>query len=82
MNKLADYFIICGLDIDSGLEPDKYAGILESIPLLSFVHYNVFHLQKIICMYLRWKEHIKIKYWRTILKMYHRIHLTHQLLVW
>lgn len=26
MNKFADYFTICGLDINSGLEPDKYAG--------------------------------------------------------
>lgn len=26
MSKFADYFVICGLDINSGLEPDKFAG--------------------------------------------------------
>lgn len=26
MSKFADYFVICGLDLNSGLEPDKYAG--------------------------------------------------------
>lgn len=24
--RFADYFVICGLDRDSGLEPDKYFG--------------------------------------------------------
>lgn len=27
MIKLADYFVISGLDLSSGLEPDKYAGM-------------------------------------------------------
>lgn len=26
MTKFADYFVICGLDLSSGLEPDKLAG--------------------------------------------------------
>lgn len=25
-NRFADYFVICGLDLNSGLEPDKFAG--------------------------------------------------------
>jgi hypothetical protein len=25
MNKFADYFVICGLDLNSGLEPDKFS---------------------------------------------------------
>lgn len=27
-NRFADYFVICGLDLNSGLEPDKFAGIV------------------------------------------------------
>lgn len=26
MSKIVDYFVICGLDYNSGLEPDKFAG--------------------------------------------------------
>ena len=26
MNRFADYFVICGLDYNSGLEPDRFAG--------------------------------------------------------
>lgn len=25
-NRLADYFVICGLDLNSGLEPDNFSG--------------------------------------------------------
>lgn len=25
-NRFADYFVICGLDLDTGLEPDRFAG--------------------------------------------------------
>lgn len=25
-NRFADYFVICGLDLDTGLEPDRLAG--------------------------------------------------------
>ncbi|XP_069674606.1 DENN domain-containing protein 5B isoform X2 [Periplaneta americana] len=33
-NRFADYFVICGLDLSSGLEPDRFAGDnLESTPL-------------------------------------------------
>lgn len=28
--RFADYFVICGLDKDSGLEPDKYFGKLNN----------------------------------------------------
>lgn len=24
--RFADYFVICGLDLDTGLEPDRFAG--------------------------------------------------------
>ena len=27
-NRFADYFVICGLDASSGLEPDRLSGIL------------------------------------------------------
>ncbi|KAJ9601188.1 hypothetical protein L9F63_000656, partial [Diploptera punctata] len=34
VNRFADYFVICGLDLSSGLEPDRFAGDnLESTPL-------------------------------------------------
>ncbi|XP_076274103.1 DENN domain containing pinstripe isoform X1 [Rhynchophorus ferrugineus] len=33
MAKFADYFVICGLDINSGLEPDKYSDNLHVSPL-------------------------------------------------
>lgn len=26
-NRFADYFVICGLDLDTGLEPDRFAGM-------------------------------------------------------
>lgn len=26
MNRFADYFVICGLDLDTGLEPDRFSG--------------------------------------------------------
>lgn len=35
MRKFVDYFVICGLDLDSGLEPDRYAGIDILIELLN-----------------------------------------------
>ena len=25
-NRFADYFVICGLDLDTGLEPDRFSG--------------------------------------------------------
>lgn len=25
-NRFADYFVICGLDLNEGLEPDRFAG--------------------------------------------------------
>lgn len=27
-NKFIDYFVICGLDFDSGLEPDRFSGTI------------------------------------------------------
>lgn len=30
VNRFADYFVICGLDLDTGLEPDRFSG--ESRP--------------------------------------------------
>lgn len=29
-SRFADYFVICGLDLDTGLEPDRFAG--KSVP--------------------------------------------------
>lgn len=29
-NRFADYFVICGLDLDTGLEPDRFAGTYSS----------------------------------------------------
>lgn len=29
-SRFADYFVICGLDLDTGLEPDRFAG--KTIP--------------------------------------------------
>lgn len=26
ISRFADYFVICGLDLDTGLEPDRFAG--------------------------------------------------------
>lgn len=26
LNRFADYFVICGLDLDTGLEPDRFSG--------------------------------------------------------
>lgn len=26
INRFADYFVICGLDLEDGLEPDRFAG--------------------------------------------------------
>lgn len=26
-NRFADYFVICGLDLDTGLEPDRFVGM-------------------------------------------------------
>lgn len=38
--RFADYFVICGLDLDTGLEPDRFAGtysyILLNITVLRF----------------------------------------------
>lgn len=28
-HRFADYFVICGLDLSSGLEPDRFAGELS-----------------------------------------------------
>lgn len=30
-NRFADYFVICGLDLSSGLEPDRFAGELRML---------------------------------------------------
>lgn len=30
-NRFADYFVICGLDLDTGLEPDRFAGTYAHI---------------------------------------------------
>lgn len=30
-SRFADYFVICGLDLDTGLEPDRFAGKLLEI---------------------------------------------------
>lgn len=39
-NRFADYFVICGLDLNSGLEPDKFAGNI----ILLTLHNNFYHI--------------------------------------
>lgn len=34
--RFADYFVICGLDLETGLEPDRFAGKFKFYVLLSF----------------------------------------------
>lgn len=38
--RFADYFVICGLDKDSGLEPDKYFGEFHYLFLSIFGKMN------------------------------------------
>lgn len=42
--RLADYFVICGLDLSSGLEPDQLAGNL----LLCFYILNLWNFNMIL----------------------------------
>jgi len=42
-DRFADYFIICGLDLSSGLEPDRFAG--ELLLLVVFDRLD-FHIQR------------------------------------
>jgi hypothetical protein len=32
-DRFADYFVICGLDLSSGLEPDRFAGELRLLDM-------------------------------------------------
>ena len=32
MNRFADYFVVVGLDVQSGLEPDKLSGKISTFP--------------------------------------------------
>lgn len=41
MARFADYFVICGLDYGSGLEPDKYSGKLPFLFMQSFKSFIV-----------------------------------------
>lgn len=42
MNKFADYFVICGLDFNSGLEPDKYGGEFKT--MIKFFYTRKHHI--------------------------------------
>lgn len=41
-NRFADYFVICGLDLDTGLEPDRFAGMYTLFS--TYFHHFSFHL--------------------------------------
>lgn len=38
--RFADYFVVCGLDTDTGLEPDQLSGKIIAIAILEF-HINI-----------------------------------------
>lgn len=42
IDKFADYFAICGLDLKSGLEPDHFAGTYLCSILYRFMFCNVY----------------------------------------
>lgn len=87
-NRFADYFVVCGLDLNSGLEPDKLAGIIyyliHCIMFITYVHLllTIYFIQVIIYIALLWNEHIRVKYWDIIPIMYLGIHLMHLLFAW
>lgn len=39
-NRFADYFVICGLDLDTGLEPDRFAGTYNYTFIAIFKNQN------------------------------------------
>lgn len=55
-NRFADYFVICGLDPDTGLEPDRFAGMYTSF-YQYYYHYHNYYYQKKTC--LKTKNFIK-----------------------
>lgn len=38
-NRFADYFVICGLDLDTGLEPDRLVGMCLKLYNLSVKYF-------------------------------------------
>lgn len=45
-NRFADYFVICGLDLNEGLEPDRFAGKIKCFELLLLSALNELLKQK------------------------------------
>lgn len=37
ISRFADYFVICGLDLDTGLEPDRFAGKINCYTQLNSI---------------------------------------------
>jgi hypothetical protein len=40
-DRFADYFVICGLDLSSGLEPDRFAGELRLLDEFYMLQLNI-----------------------------------------
>jgi hypothetical protein len=41
IDRFADYFVICGLDLSSGLEPDRFAGELRLLAVFYILQLNI-----------------------------------------
>lgn len=72
-SRFADYFVICGLDLDTGLEPDRFAGKPHQHNKNS-IHdtyiYNSHNFpQATICIAHRWIAPTKANHWPITLKM-------------
>lgn len=50
LNRFADYFVICGLDLDTGLEPDRFTGKVSSQSFIQFVSAQSL-TSPILCLY-------------------------------
>jgi hypothetical protein len=40
-DRFADYFVICGLDLSSGLEPDRFAGEWRLLDVFYMLQLNI-----------------------------------------
>lgn len=45
-NRFADYFVICGLDLNEGLEPDRFAGKINVYYDQTWFSFNLSSKQK------------------------------------
>lgn len=72
-SRFADYFVICGLDLDTGLEPDRFAGKphqQNKKSLHDIQKYNSHNFpQATICIVHRWIAPTRANHWPITLKM-------------